>query len=52
MRVIESEEGEGRPSKVVVVFVSSEPFVKIKPATCTTFLERRKPLKGCTKAQY
>lgn len=53
MQVIESEEGgEGRHSKVVAVFVSSQPVVKIQPATCTTFLGRRKPLQGCTKAQY
>lgn len=49
---MESEE-EGEKAKQSRRCVRIEPaFVEIKPATCTTFLGRRKPLKGCTKAQY
>lgn len=49
MQVIESEEG-GRDGIAKLLLCSY--LVEIKPATCTTFLGRCKPLKGCTKAQY
>lgn len=49
MQVIESEEGERRHSKVVVVFVSSQPLSKLNLPLAQPFWKDANPIKDVLK---